>query len=358
MDKITRHGRFQTAAWIPVIFLITAGMLVLFSAHLTRKEVWLFADGHSRIVYTYSHNVAGVLNEAGIEACKYDMLSHQPEERAYDGMEIEYRAAFPITVKADGHNLVLWAAETTAGQALQSLGVALGELDRVEPGADEKLYSGDVVEVIRVNKYLITQRSEIPFREIRRTNETMDLGESQVLQRGVTGLREDTVEVTIENGEEVDLHLVQSDIIRVKQDRVVEHGGNTLLSRSGRTFQFNKVIYVTATAYCPGTIESGCPIDEHGRSKCTGHFNDGITATGIRATAGSGQEGNPHIVAVDPRIIPLGSRLYIDGYGFAIAADVGGAIKGNRIDLLIANHEKAWNFGRKQLRVYLLPQEL
>jgi uncharacterized protein YabE (DUF348 family) len=358
MDKITRHGRFQTAAWIPVLFLITAGMLVLFSVHLTRKEVRLFADGHSRVVYTYSHDVAGVLNEAGIEVGKYDMLSHQPEERTFDGMEIEYRAAFPITVKADGNNLVLWAAEATAGQALQSLGVTLGELDRAEPGADERLQSGDVVEVIRVSKHLITQRSEIPFREIRRTNETMDCGESRVLQGGVTGLREDTVELTMENGEEVGLHLVQSEMIRVKQDRVVEHGGNTLLSRAGRTFQFNKVIYVTATAYCPGTAESGCPIDEYGSSKCTGHYNDGITATGIRATAGNGQEGNPHIVATDPRIIPLGSRLYIDGYGFAVAADVGGAIKGNRIDLLIADHGLAWKFGRKRLRVYLLPKVL
>ncbi|MBS4031903.1 MAG: DUF348 domain-containing protein [Clostridiales bacterium] len=358
MDKITRSDRFEAATWIPVLFLITAGMLVLFSVHLSRKEVRLLADGHSRVVYTYSHNVAGVLSEAGIEPGKYDMLSHQPEERTYDGMEIKYRAAFPITVAADGNDFVLWAAETTAGQALQSLGVTLGELDRIQPGADEKLQSGDTVEVIRVSKHLITQRSEIPFREIRRTNESMDRGESRVLQRGVTGLREDTVEVTMENGEEVDLHLVQSEIIRVKQDRVVEHGGNTLLSRAGRSFQFNQVIHVTATAYCPGTAESGCPIDEYGRSKCTGHFNDGITATGIRATAGNGQEGNPHIVAVDPRVIPLGSRLYIDGYGFAVAADVGGAIKGNRIDLLIADHSTAWKFGRKRLRVYLLPQEL
>lgn len=358
MDRITKRGGYQIAAWIPVLFLITAGMLVLFSIHLTRKEVLLFADGQSRAVYTYSHNVAGVLDEAGIEVGKYDMLSHQPEERTYHGMEIEYKAAFPITVKADGSNQVLWAAEITAGQALQMLGITLGELDRTEPEADEKLYSGDVVAVVRVSKQLITQRSEVPFREIRRTNETLDRGESRVLQRGITGLREDTVEVTMENGEEINLHLVQSEIIRIKQDQVVEHGGNTLLSRAGRTFDFNKVIHVTATAYCPGTAESGCPIDEYGRSKCTGHFNDGITATGVRATAGNGQEGNPHIVAVDPRVIPLGSRLYIDGYGFAVAADVGGAIKGNRIDLLIADHRTAWKFGRKRLRVYLLPQEL
>ena len=72
----------------------------------------------------------------------------------------------------------------------------------------------------------------------------------------------------------------------------------------------------------------------------------GITATGIPATYG--------VAAVDPAVIPLGSRLYIPGYGEAIAADTGGAIYGNRIDLCMESYSECMNFGRRYVTVYVL----
>jgi 3D (Asp-Asp-Asp) domain-containing protein len=59
-------------------------------------------------------------------------------------------------------------------------------------------------------------------------------------------------------------------------------------------------------------------------------------------------------VAVDPTIIPLGTHLYVEGYGFALAADVGGAIKGYKIDLYYEEMEDALRFGRRDLTVYIL----
>lgn len=89
------------------------------------------------------------------------------------------------------------------------------------------------------------------------------------------------------------------------------------------------VMSMEATAYLPG--------DGDGY---------GITATGIPATYG--------VAAVDPAIIPLGSRLYIPGYGEAIAADTGGAIYGYRIDLCMESYSEAMNFGRRNVTVYVL----
>jgi 3D (Asp-Asp-Asp) domain-containing protein len=60
------------------------------------------------------------------------------------------------------------------------------------------------------------------------------------------------------------------------------------------------------------------------------------------------------LVAVDPAVIPLGTRLYIQGYGYAVADDIGGAIKGNRIDLAFDSHSDAMNFGIQRLTVYIL----
>ncbi len=78
-------------------------------------------------------------------------------------------------------------------------------------------------------------------------------------------------------------------------------------------------------------------------------FDDGqsgITASGIPAKRG--------IVAVDPRVVPLGTRVYVPGYGVAIAADTGGAIKGSKIDLCIEDYNEAIRFGRRKVEVYIL----
>ncbi|MPM65388.1 hypothetical protein SDC9_112284 [bioreactor metagenome] len=60
------------------------------------------------------------------------------------------------------------------------------------------------------------------------------------------------------------------------------------------------------------------------------------------------------LVAVDPSVIPLGTRLYIPGYGHAIADDIGGAIKGNKIDLAFESRSEALQFGRQRITIYIL----
>lgn len=84
------------------------------------------------------------------------------------------------------------------------------------------------------------------------------------------------------------------------------------------------------TAYCP------C-------KACCGPNASGVTANGRPAKG--------KIVAVDPKIIPLGSRVHVPGYGWAVAADTGGAIKGKRIDVLLPTHAAARRFGVKWLAV-------
>jgi resuscitation-promoting factor RpfB len=338
----------------PIFFMLTAALLVVFSIHALRRDVVLIVDGQSRNVTTFSQNVAGLLSESGIVVGNWDKLSHAPDDPLKKGMSVEVITAFPVTVLADGGQRVSMVADAAVDDVLETLGISLNEPDRVEPALGHMLKPGDKIQVIRVTRLLVTERTQIPYREIRRGNESLDRGITRVLQKGRAGVREDTVEITMENGVEVATVILHSEMIRPREDRVVEYGENTLLSRGGRNMTFNRVFSMSATAYCGGTAEFGCPIDENGRSVCTGSNNDGITATGVRALAGSGSDRAPHLVAVDPKVIPLGSRLYIDGYGFAIAVDTGSSIKGNRIDLLLPTHEAARRFGRRTLRVYLL----
>lgn len=74
---------------------------------------------------------------------------------------------------------------------------------------------------------------------------------------------------------------------------------------------------------------------------------------GCSSTTATGMAAGFGVVAVDPQVIPLGSKLYISGYGQAVAGDVGGSIKGKRIDLGFETASK--NFGRRQVQVWLLP---
>ena len=83
----------------------------------------------------------------------------------------------------------------------------------------------------------------------------------------------------------------------------------------------------------------------------TAYTGDTITATGTVPVRDS---GGISTIAVDPSIIPLGSLLYVDGYGYAIAADTGGAIKGNIIDLYLNSYEECMNWGRQNVSVYLI----
>lgn len=105
------------------------------------------------------------------------------------------------------------------------------------------------------------------------------------------------------------------------------------MSSRGGDYSQSPYLTMEATAYEPSPVSCG----PHAR---------GFTATGMRADYG--------VVAVDPRVIPLGTRVYVEGYGTAIAADTGGAIKGNRIDLCYRTVHEAMQYGRRMTRVYIL----
>ena len=106
-----------------------------------------------------------------------------------------------------------------------------------------------------------------------------------------------------------------------------------IVASRSNTQTATKTFYVTATAYTASC--KGC---------------SGITATGINLRK------NPSLklIAVDPRVIPLGSKVWVEGYGHAIAGDTGGAIKGNKIDLHMASNSDARNWGRRKVQIKVL----
>ncbi|HWK22072.1 MAG TPA: LysM peptidoglycan-binding domain-containing protein [Ureibacillus sp.] len=115
-------------------------------------------------------------------------------------------------------------------------------------------------------------------------------------------------------------------------ETVKENSPETTTSTSSSSSD-SKVLTVQATAYtasCEG---------------CTG-----ITSTGINLK----ENPDAKVISVDPTVIPLGSKVYVEGYGEAVAGDTGGGIKGNKIDVFVPTQQEAINFGVKQLNVTIL----
>ena len=114
--------------------------------------------------------------------------------------------------------------------------------------------------------------------------------------------------------------------------------------------EYQDVIEVTATAYC--LCQKCC-------GKTPDHPDYGYTASGLKIVPGTGMK----VIAVDPKVIPLKSYVYVEGmngawdYGYAIAADTGGAIKNQKIDLYMDSHSEALKWGRRLVKVYVLKDE-
>lgn len=177
----------------------------------------------------------------------------------------------------------------------------------------------------------VVQREPIPYSTLRKPTAQLRGGASRTLRNGKNGERETIYQVYINaNGAELHREQVSTRILKKPVPELLEVGSGHALASRGY-FSGRRVVVMVATKYDP--YHSG--VNSHGR-----------TYTGLLGGYG--------IVAVDPRFIPLGTRLFVEGYGYAVAADIGGAIKGNRIDLCTDPRHTARNipdWGRVRVRI-------
>lgn len=227
-----------------------------------------------------------------------------------------------------------YSTAQTVSQLLKEKNVTLDYNDFTTPGLNTLLQSGMVVVVkrVEVNEYREQVEFEAAPKIIR--SSAVPAGKQILMQSGRTGLKEIVRQVARVNGEQVIDRTLQSRVLRQpeRQTMMVGTGRTQPVAIGAPAPTGGRVVTMEATAYAPDVISCG--------------KSDGITAIGLRAGYG--------IVATDRRIIPMGTRLYIEGYGPALAADVGGAIRGNRIDLCYNTHAEAVRFGRRMVKVHIL----
>ncbi len=340
-NRIHRENNFRKwLRFFPLtLFLVLVGLGIALLYLWVVQPVSIYVDGELyKEIKTVSRTVEEVLDEVDLELHSQDKISPGTDEFISRNDNIEILKAFPVLVNADNGIERVWTTTSTVEELLKEEDLELREYDEVEPGLREKLEPYDEIKITRIDKVYETEEKTIPYETVYKDNPNLDRGRNRVVSPGEEGVKEKKIEVVYENGDEVESSVVEENIVAPPEEKIVERGTRTTVP--GKPVEFERSLNVQATAYCANDPSAG---------------TTGRTATGRRAVPGAGSRENPHIIAVDPRVIPLGTEVYIEGYGYAVAQDTGGAIKGERIDLLVGSQQAAYSFGRRNLKIYILP---
>ena len=233
-----------------------------------------------------------------------------------------------ITLRDGNKQIKAETRQATIKDLLDEKQLQLTKMDRIEPSLSSKLTNGMTIQITRKRIDTVTEVTAVPFRVSKVYSDGLRAGTSQTVVAGVTGSKSVVYQDTFINDHCVNRKKL-SVSIKPAIPGVVKEGlrGIHLASRGATS---RRTLTMIATGY----------------SASENRRWGGKTATGRPARFG--------VVAVDPRFIKLGTRVYVEGYGIAIAADTGGAIKGRRIDLCFNSRAEAMRVGRKSVKVTIL----
>lgn len=321
--KRTDNPFFNRAGLL--IALVLVGCILLVGFNWADRTVTLSVNGDEREIQTFALTVGQLLEDKNIGFTDHDKVSPRREMFLQDGMKIAVEKSVQVWLNNGGTKQKIYTFSDTVRELLDEYRVSLQEEDRVIPSPQEGIQPGMTVEIVRQNTQVVTEEIPVPNQVIKRKNSSLPMGKVQVAQEGHPGLKKRTWEITFRNGREYNRRLLNTEVIREPLDRILEVGNAPVISRGGRNFRYRKSMEMEATAYT---------------------YTGNNTALGVPPKRGT--------VAVDPRVIPMGTRLFVEGYGLATAGDRGSAIKGNRIDLFMETRSKALRWGRRSVKVYVL----
>ena len=333
---------------VSVLSLILVVSLV---APVAQARTYVITDGDRVVTYTtFATDPAEVLDQAGMDLSDEDAFTTQPTQ---DGESITVRRSQTVTVLYHGTAMTATTFGETAGELLHRLNLDVSGEDVVSHGMDTQTYDGMVLRVDKPVTIPQTYTSTIAHPVYRCADASVPKGLEQVLTEGIDGELLCTANVTYLNGEETGREVLTERVTRAPVAEIIgvgtavretvpadpygvpEIGEDYIKLPTGEVLTYKDTATIRATAYTHTDV--GC---------------DFTTSTGTKVHRGT--------VAVDPRYIPYGTKMFImasDGsyvYGLATAEDCGGDIKGDRMDLYLPTHEECIQFGRRVCTLYFL----
>lgn len=295
--------------------------------------------------------VSDIINKLDLFIPGMSLIIPPPDTKLTEQTSIEIIEQKKINLTVDGKSRTLLVPEGRLKDALNLINVEVNEYDVINHDLDEPVYDNMDVKIDRVLYIYVTEVKSIPF-----ATKVLSSGGNKVLTPGSTGREDITYRQKLVNGEIVS----QEEISRCTVERPIDEvrgkskhngsqkiqpmaggnfsitppSGNVIKDKDGKVINYSKKIVGECTAYTARP--------------------DALTSTGVPARVG--------LVAVNPKLIPYGTKMYIcseDGsivYGYAVAADTGGALMSGRVlvDLFYNTERECYNFGRRNMAVYIL----
>lgn len=312
---------------LPLILALVIVLLVGTGFVFANKKVQVAVDGSTLVISTLHSKPEDVLVQAGIKLGSKDEY-RLSTGKLVDGTVISVQRAVPVTVAYQGKTEAMMTGKLTVEELATSLGAQPGRVKLI-PEGKTKIEPDMYIQVVTLTEKVIEREVVERATTIRQPDYTLEKGVEKVAEEGQDGSKLVTVSVTFADGVEVSAKPISEKITTPAKPQVIQVGTRDTVETSRGAMRFSRIEMMEASAYLP-----------------TDGSAAGITATGIKARHG--------VVAVDTAVIPLGTRVYVEGYGVALAADVGGAINGNRIDLCMEDYGDAMRFGRRSVKVYVL----
>lgn len=331
-------------------------LVLLFANSEKAKTVYeIKLDNKTYTVQSYSDKMDDVLDEAGLQLSSSDCVDTSANAKK-DTVEVSITHKQYVTVTCDGAAVsVLTDEGETVSDVLDQLNIKLGKNDLISKKLTDKVTSGNAIVINRVKITHKKKVKHIAYRSKRVADAGMAQGAVAVTQKGVKGKTIYTYELKSIDGAKQKARLIKKKTIKpvtkvtsygtrvpapslssLSQSRDyitnIDNEKNTITTVSGNSYRVKKKMTCSATAY---TAPSGSR-----------------TSTGRMARVG--------VIAVDPSVIPYGSKLYIQTstgsvlYGTAVAGDCGGAVKGKIIDLYFNSLSQCCSFGRRNCNVYII----
>jgi uncharacterized protein YabE (DUF348 family) len=317
-----------------VLFLIIAALST--AAFLMRKTITVVIDGNPKKIHTYKNTVREALDANKISFGLKDRIEPELNTKISDKATIYIKRAVKVSIEVDGKELSMMSSEDTIEDLLRTENIALNTQDKIKPDRNTALSSNIKVDVIRVETKTFTDTLAVDFKTVVNNNSSLPNTSRKTVQDGKQGVKTIITDVVYENGQEVTRTTISEKVTTQPTDKIVVQGTYPLMpiSRGGDPMPYSKVINARATAYYA----------VRGVGKT-------YTASGRLAVR---KPDGYSTIAVDPSVIPFGTQLFIEGYGFAIAADSGTGIKGDTIDVYFDTYKEACNWAVKNVKVYIL----
>jgi uncharacterized protein YabE (DUF348 family) len=284
---------------------------------LQRPVGFTIHDGaYSSEMYSTRPTVGAALAALGAGFSEHDRVTPSADTPLSGGLHVYVERATPLRLTVGGKAAVdVYTHAETVAELLAERKVKLAKRDSVEPALTTRLSEGMTVAVTVVGERTEIEEWELPYQTFYRDDAAMLVGEYAETQAGVNGYVHREYSVVYENGVEVSRELVLAETVSPT----------------------HQVIAQGTAVPAPVAVAPAAPVVASPSGDCARTLT--VWATWYTAaSAGGGRTATGTIVrkgtvAVDPSVIPLGTSMYIPGYGYGVAEDTGGAVVGNIIDL-------------------------